>query len=155
MLCIMSKRPSFPMRKAFWHLFYHSAEGANLIQQGQIKHNSCQPWTHQPTENRGKGHKVYFSITQSALSICSRNLFHSIISMQLPCEPPTQHNKRSRTGCSHKDTAQPLLVRPPAWLPASPPTHCWSSAHSISKSLAPLSWPATEKVGLHLECSVS
>lgn len=45
------------------------------------------------------------------------------------------------------------MVRPPRGPPTSPPTHWRSSAHSISKVLAPSTLPAMARAGLHLEHS--
>lgn len=133
--------------------FYHSAEGASQMQGGQIKQKSVSPHTHQPTANRRKVHKVYFSVTQSALSKCSSKLFNNTTSTQLPGKLLANFSNGSGTSCSLKDAAWHLMVRPPGWPPISPPTHWRSSAHSISKALALSTLSATARVGLHLECS--
>lgn len=84
----------------------------------------------------GESTQVYFSLTQSALSKCSRDWFNTITSTQLPWEPPTFAGQGPWTGCSSEDAASPLLIRPPGQPPPSPPSHWQSSAYSISKALA-------------------
>lgn len=92
------KRPSVPPRKTSWHFIILLKEQAKCTEVKLNKSLSA-PIHISQQANRRKVHKVYFSITQSALSKCSSQLFNNITSTQLPGILLASFHKGPSTSC--------------------------------------------------------